>query len=220
VSDIPNADDIRAYFSDRLTTHGATPRGADWNSVEAQEARFAQLVRVCDLTGRFSILDYGCGYAALVDYLERRGAQFDYIGFDLLESMTAEAGRVHQGRPNCAFFSDPAALPQADYTIASGIFNIRLQARYADWTDYVLKTVHHFDRLSRRGFAFNLLTRYADPEYMRRDLYFADPNFYFDYCKRHFSRNVALLHDYELHDFTLLVRKTGKPPIPLAEVID
>jgi hypothetical protein len=29
----------------------------------------------------------------------------------------------------------------------------------------------------------------------------------FDICKRKFSRNVALLHDYGLYEFTILVRK-------------
>jgi len=44
---------------------------------------------------------------------------------------------------------------------------------------------------------------------MREDLYYADPCFIFDYCKRNFSRNVALLHDYELYEFTIIVRKQG-----------
>jgi hypothetical protein len=30
---------------------------------------------------------------------------------------------------------------------------------------------------------------------------------FFDHCKRNFSRQVALLHDYGLWEFTILVRK-------------
>ncbi|HAW53355.1 MAG TPA: SAM-dependent methyltransferase, partial [Flavobacteriales bacterium] len=47
----------------------------------------------------------------------------------------------------------------------------------------------------------------SDPDRKRPDLYYGDPCFFFDYCKRNFSRNVALLHDYNLYDFTILVRK-------------
>jgi len=63
--------------------------------------------------------------------------------------------------------------------------------------------------LCSKGFSFNMLTGYSDADRMaqRPDLYFGDPLFYFDYCKRNFSRNVALLHDYGLYDFTVLVRK-------------
>ena len=42
---------------------------------------------------------------------------------------------------------------------------------------------------------------------MKDYLYYGDPLFYFDYSKRHFSRNVALLHDYDLYEFTLLIKK-------------
>jgi hypothetical protein len=59
--------------------------------------------------------------------------------------------------------------------------------------------------LSRRGFAFNMLTGYADADRMRPDLYYADPHAVFDRCRR-FSRRVALLHDYPLYEFTMLVR--------------
>ena len=41
---------------------------------------------------------------------------------------------------------------------------------------------------------------------MRDDLYYADPGFVFDHCKRRYSRHVALLHDYGLWEFTVLVR--------------
>jgi len=59
---------------------------------------------------------------------------------------------------------------------------------------------------SKRGFSFNMLTKYSDKEYMRDDLYYADPLFILDFCKRNFSKNVSLLHDYGLYEFTILVR--------------
>jgi hypothetical protein len=61
--------------------------------------------------------------------------------------------------------------------------------------------------LAIRGMAFNFLTKYSDAEFMRPDLYYADPCFFFDYCKKNFSKNVALLHDYKIYDFTILIRK-------------
>jgi hypothetical protein len=63
-------------------------------------------------------------------------------------------------------------------------------------------------KLSIRGFSFNVLTKYIDHEFMRPHLYYADPCYLFDYCKRNFGSGVALLHDYDLNDFTIIVRKT------------
>jgi hypothetical protein len=41
---------------------------------------------------------------------------------------------------------------------------------------------------------------------MRDYLYYPDPCRVFDYCKTHIAREVALLHDYGLFAFTIIVR--------------
>ena len=74
------------------------------------------------------------------------------------------------------------------------------------WRDYTLETIAELASLSRRGFAFNMLTSYSDPERMTDRLYYGDPCFYFDWCKRNLSPHVALLHDYGLCEFTIHVR--------------
>jgi hypothetical protein len=61
--------------------------------------------------------------------------------------------------------------------------------------------------LSLRGFAFTAQTVHSDRGWMRSDLSYADPSFWFEYCLRNFSRHVAVLHDYPLYEFTILVRK-------------
>jgi len=198
--------DVQRYFIDTLTTHGPTPRGVDWNSPEAQETRFEMLLKVCSDVP-FSITDYGCGYGSLVDYLHRHRFLCRYVGFDMVEEMIAQARKLYGQLPECVFTTNEADLSPTDYTVASGIFNMKLAAETGDWTKYVLRTLDRIDRLSLRGFSFNLLTSYADPEKMRPDLYYADPCFYFDWCKQRYARNVALLHDYGTYDFTIIVRK-------------
>jgi hypothetical protein len=42
---------------------------------------------------------------------------------------------------------------------------------------------------------------------MKDYLYYADPMKLFDHCKKKYSKKVAILHDYPLYEFTLLVRK-------------
>jgi hypothetical protein len=76
-----------------------------------------------------------------------------------------------------------------------------------DWQEYILAVLGRISTVSKKGFAFNILTTYSDKERIRSDLYYADPCFLFDYCKTSFSRHVALLHDYGLYEFTIIVRK-------------
>lgn len=199
--------DVARYYSDKVITHGTVAQGVDWNSIESQTLRFEQLIKVCDTSSVFSINDYGCGYGALIEHLRARDFTFQYRGFDISEEMIARAQELHRGMEQCEFFAAPARLTLADYTVASGIFNVRQQVSDAEWTEYVLHTINQMADISQRGFAFNVLTKYSDPERMRSDLYYADPLFLFDYCKRNFSQFVALLHDYQLYEFTILVQK-------------
>jgi hypothetical protein len=97
-------------------------------------------------------------------------------------------------------------LTPADYTVASGIFNVKLHYDDGVWLEYVLETLRLLVAASRRGVAFNMLSTYSDLEKRRADLFYGDPRQMFDYCKREFSPRVALLHDYPLYEFTIIVR--------------
>jgi len=203
--------DIAVYYSAKLRQHGATPRGVDWNSEEAQLLRFSQLLRVIPAASRFSINDLGCGYGRLLDYMTASGYRdFRYQGYDLALEMIQTARQQHPDKPESFFMTiaDPGEMAVADYTIASGVFNVRLHYSESEWLSYLHQTLEQMSARSVTGFAFNALTCYSDRDCMRDDLYYADPCHLFDYCKRHFARNVALLHDYGLYEFTLLIRKS------------
>jgi SAM-dependent methyltransferase len=198
---------VERYYSAKLAEHGAVPAGVDWNSEASQELRFEQLLKVCDLGSPFTINDYGCGYGALALYLQERGFRFSYTGFDISGRMIERARELVGESGKFRFVETEDELERGDFTVASGIFNVRLDAEDEVWEEHVLATLDRLDELSERGFAFNMLTSYSDAERMRADLYYAEPRAMFDHCKRRFSRWVALLHDYGLYEFTILVRK-------------
>jgi SAM-dependent methyltransferase len=199
--------DVESYYSEKLEVHGPTAQGVDWNSPNSQRLRFVQLLKLIDHNQPFTINDYGCGYGALADYLRSEGDAFQYLGFDISPKMIAKANELHAGMQGVAFVCKERDLREAHYTVASGIFNVRLKAATEAWEGYMLRTLAAINGLSKRGFAFNVLTKYSDPEFQRPDLYYADPLLLFDYCKTTFSRFVTLLHDYPLYEFTVLVRK-------------
>jgi SAM-dependent methyltransferase len=198
---------VERYFSERLKAHGATHLGVDYNSTESQEARFFQLTKVIDTSVKYSLLDFGCGYGGMYDYLVRLGHSLHYVGYDIAEAMVAKGRELHPDNPDCRFTSDIRQVPVVDYAVVSGTFNMKLDADFESWTRIILEALQEMNARASRGIAFNMLTMYSDANRMRPDLYYGDPCFFFDHCKRNFSRNVALLHDYNLYDFTILVRK-------------
>jgi SAM-dependent methyltransferase len=195
----------RQYYDGKLAEHGPTARGVDWNSEESQRLRFRELMRVLEDDPDASVLDYGCGYGALRSYLRERGHRGPYVGFDISQRMI-DAAHASNPDPTARFVSDRGTLARADYTLASGIFNVKQTASDERWQQYVLETIEDLAALSSGGFAFNALSSYSDPEKRRSDLYYADPLGLFDHCKRRVSRFVSLLHDTPLYEFTLLVR--------------
>jgi SAM-dependent methyltransferase len=199
--------DLAGYHSSMLAEHGDTPGGVGWNGNEAQVRRFEQLVKVIDQPGGFSLNDIGCGYGALLDFLASRYPEFNYAGWDVSGDMIAAAKARYAERPNARFHVSGEPTEAADYGIASGIFSMRFARSDAEWDEYVKAMLDVLNGTSLKGFAFNSLTIYSDADKMRKELYYADPCAVFDHCKRHYSRNVALLHDYDLYDFTILVRK-------------
>lgn len=139
--------------------------------------------------------------------MRQRGLAIDYRGFDISADMVAAARSRHAADPRAAFTTDPVALRPATYAVASGIFNVKLDHDRAAWRDYVTATIDALHQAATHGFAFNMLSTYSDPERRKDTLYYADPCEVFDYCKRRCSPRVALLHDYPLYEFTVLVRK-------------
>lgn len=203
---IANVDRV---YTQRISEMGATPQGVFWNGEESQRIRFDQLLKICDGETGFSLLDYGCGYGALLGYMQSMSKCPVYTGFDICEAMVQHACLTH---PEATFTSNLSTLTQYDYVVESGIFNLRLDTEETVWQTYVLDILDKMARLSRKGFAANFLTTYKDPEYIRPDHFYADPGFLFDYCKKRYSTRVALLHDYELYEFTILVRKSEDEP--------
>lgn len=201
--------ELASFHTDKVGAHGTTALGAGWNGEASQRIRFEQLAKIFDTDAGFSVYDLGCGYGALLDFLGERYRDFSYTGYDVSEAMIDAARSRHAGRPDASFQLASEPLQAADFGIASGIFSLHVGRDQAEWSAYVDAMLDVLDRTSRRGFAFNSLTTYSDPEKMRDDLYYADPCRLFDRCKRRYSRNVALLHDYDLYDFTILVRKNG-----------
>jgi SAM-dependent methyltransferase len=201
---------VARYYAEKLTAHGSTPRGVDWNSDASQRLRFEQLLRIVDGERDFTVLDYGCGYGALASHLIAGRMAFRYVGYDVCPPMIA-AARAEVDDPRCTFTTREDEVPHVDYAVASGIFNVKLDATEPRWRAHVLETLDRVVEHSRRGFAFNMLTRYADPSLMRDRLYYADPGRYFKLCKESWSRNVSLLHDYGLYEFTVLVRLDSEP---------
>jgi SAM-dependent methyltransferase len=193
---------VRAYYEGRLETFGATAKGVDWNSTESQELRFSKLLPEGWATSVRSLLDYGCGYGALLSFLRSRDWSGTYEGYDVSADMIAAARELHG--PDGRFAIDP---PTGSYqcTLASGVFNVRLDFSDDQWEAYIDQVLDEMWSCTASIMAFNMLTSYSDPGRQRKDLYYADPSRFLDRCIRRYSSHARLHHGYGLYEFTIQV---------------
>lgn len=196
---------VAVAYDRRLAQWGPRARGVFWRNEEGQTLRFEVLCRLlAGDPGPLTINDLGCGYGAFFDYLATRSeiplARF--TGYDISEEMVAKA-RARISDPRAHFVSGLIPTEAADYSFASGTFNLNLDANAAEWKAYVQASLAYLWRFSRKGLAFNMLDgRDANSE----GLFYAEPEGFVEFC-RSLSPRVELATDYPLNEWTIFVRR-------------
>jgi SAM-dependent methyltransferase len=199
---------IEMYYTAKISKYGATPLGVDWTCIATQELRFVQLLKLCDFSTPFTLNDLGCGYGALLAYLSKRHstADINYFGVDVSPAMIVHACRFYSQRPNTSFVRGSACLRIADYSVASGIFNVKLAQEFDDWEFFIEQTLVGLKTQSRCGFSVNFMLPVRRPQVMNKMLYRTTPERWAEFCQDRLDCSVETIANYGLREFTLLVR--------------
>lgn len=188
---------------------GVSAKSVGWPTEASQLLRFQKLSEVMsDLAEaeKVTVNDLGCGYGAMFDYLDAypRISLDKFYGYDISPEML-HAARTQVSDSRAVWLDKSKLETKADFSFASGIFNVRFETDTEKWEVYVKEMLDNLNEFSAHGFAFNILSTYVD--WQEPHLYYADPMSYFHYCKQRYSKKIALLHDYPLYEWTLLVKK-------------
>lgn len=200
---------VRAYYSNAIERYGPTALGVDWQNVASQQLRFLQLLKLCSFDTAFSLNDFGCGYGALLAYLGEwhRGSRIDYHGIDLSPAMVATARKLWaKKRPRAAFVVGSRCGQVADYSLASGVFNVRLGEPVKAWEAYVEAILADLRSNSRIGFAVNFMLPLDDAP-TEEELYRTPMRRWVTFGRKELRCTVKPITGYGLREFTLLVRR-------------
>jgi SAM-dependent methyltransferase len=205
---------VAAYYDATLATHGPTARGVDWRDEASHRLRHAQFLRLLDGNPCASVIDLGCGYGDFLTILRAAGHRGHYLGCDVAPGMIEAARAMHHEDGNCTWQLGAKPNAVADYAVANGVLNVRRGADATAWLAYVESVMQTLGAHSSRGFGFNMLSTSSDPEKRRADLHYADPVATLALCLQRYGRHVALLQDYGLWEFTVLVRHPSHTASP------
>ena len=200
---------IAGSYDFTLRQSGPVPEAVLWRGRRHQAARFRALLSVMgsDRWRRgISLNDVGCGYGALWLWLGWRWRVLggSYTGYDISSEMLDAACR-RISHPRARFVRSAVPSFMADYTVASGVFGLRLDMDSQDWEAWVEVLCLAMARVSRRGLSFNILDGRRSASC--QTLWYSDPDTEKSRAVRLFpGANVRIVQGYTSGDFTVLVR--------------
>ncbi len=202
-------DKIAELYAEGLNKYGPVANSVGWRDESSQKLRFQKLIQVINeepKTSELTINDLGCGYGAMYQYLkDDYGLKIaTFYGYDISEEMLNTAKTIIKDEEAVFVNSDHITF-EADYSFTSGIFNVKFDIDEELWEGYMEEVLGNMWEKSTRGIAFNALTTYVD--YKEDILYYSDPFYFFDFSKKNFSKKVSLLHDYDLWEWTIIVKR-------------
>jgi SAM-dependent methyltransferase len=199
---------MRHRYEGSLAEHGArSSLAVGWNDAALQAMRFEVLAQVMEGEAPVTVADFGCGTGALFAHLagRERPPLGGYVGYDIVAGFV-EAARVEHSDPRARFVLASDVTEDADYVLASGALTLRPGIRDEDWEAHIRERLAGFWRRARRGLAFNLLARRAEPP--AEGYYAGDPVSWATWCSQALDgARVALRHGPPLPEFTVLIRR-------------
>jgi SAM-dependent methyltransferase len=193
------------WYEDKVRQFGFDHRGLGFRNRSSQEKRFEALLALGDFHGR-RLLDVGCGFGDLLEFLMQRGIRPVYTGLDVCEPMIQRCQERFQGDVAhfvCADVLDYRPEETYDYVVASGIFGLDAEGA----RERIRPTLERVFAWSRIGTALNFLSaNYPHP---------VDGRIYVEPGKAleaalSLTPAVRLDHTYLPNDFTLHLYRT--PP--------
>ncbi|MCK6265794.1 class I SAM-dependent methyltransferase [Vibrio sp. ZSDE26] len=194
---------IYLYHYNRINTwSGNFSKIQGWSSDESQFARFEMIKQAANFNGKH-LLDLGCGYGELYDYLSLDFQLAKYTGVDQQHQFLKSARRrLRNERDICQFIrSDISKFTLNDVDIVAASGSLNYQSRDPN---YITNMITRMYKIANETVVFNLLDSSTFPAqsllmgYNKQGIY--------RYCKTLCS-SVEVIEGYANEDFTVVMRK-------------
>jgi ubiquinone/menaquinone biosynthesis C-methylase UbiE len=185
-----------------LRRFGYSPETLGWGKRGRQEIRFGVLVQpILEIPGS-SVLDAGCGFADLYDYLVAQGWKGRYCGIDIVPGLLQVARERHPELDlrEVDITASDVKLGSHDFVVASGMFNARLKR--GDNLKHIEHALLNMRRIAKAAVCVDFMSTYVD--YQHPEGWHTDPAWALALGKK-LSRRVMLRHDYMPYEFALII---------------
>lgn len=208
-------DKIVKHYENCLKEHGDSHLGVDWPNIEDAYKRYnimLDIIRVnYDLKKEISLLDFGCGTAALLDYIKTNNINnISYTGLDISKEFVKVAKEKFSDVTFlCGDILDSDfKISRFDYVIMNGVFTEKRNLSFDEMWMYFKKMLLNVFNACDRGIAFNVMSKNVDWE--RNDLFHVPLDLLTHFLTKNISRNFLIRNDYGLYEYTVYLYKESK----------
>lgn len=192
---------IYDLYKNLYLKHGFTAASVKARNKKQQSLRFKYLLDHLDIKKNDSLLDVGCGLGDLSEYLKKNKIRCSYLGVDFLEHFIESASKKYGNSSKINFLQldiHQQQLPKTyDWVVLSGLFNDKDH----NSDGLMLNLITKMFKASKKGIAFNSLTKYVD--YEDKKLFYSNPDKVFKFCVKKLSKYVLINTNYQLKKNTI-----------------
>jgi len=200
----------QASYENQFMLHGATPEGVHWVGSKRQELRFKLLLEAIfeqNYTENISIADVGCGYGALVNYINDNidSNKLQYLGYDISDRLINQCKEnIHYHWANFKVGKNPHI--EIDHCIMSGTYNLAMTNNIQDWEDYIFNCLNACWRKTRKSMIFNL--QIAPISFISKgNIYYGNKKRTLTKCRSYFGATTIVQHPSLTKDAMFVVYK-------------
>ena len=197
------------HYEQCLEKYGDTHKGVDWPNAEDQIKRFKVMLDVIkDKNKNCSVLDFGCGTAALLDYLHTsQNSKVTYSGLEISSKFARVAKSKYPQNEilTVDILTNPESVPEYDYIVMNGVFTEKRDLSYEEMFSYFSKVITTVFSKAKFGIAFNVMSKNVDWE--RDDLFHVSKDELEKFMSKQLTRNIVFRADYKLFEYTVYLYK-------------
>ena len=193
----------QTFYTQKYMEYGDNVKSLGWGSINSQNIRFNQLLYL-DISDNDTILDVGCGFGDLKNYLDQKQFVVNYFGIDICNEFIEKCKQKYpdmSSKFTCIDLFDIEGT--YDWVFCSGIFALER----IDWCDHVNRCLTKLYTFVNKGLVVNFLYKFDPYINNRYALMHYTSLSEIEQILKNIDFKFILKYNYHTYDITLILEK-------------
>jgi len=201
-------------YKQKFKEFGVSPQSLQWKSKGAAHQRFRQFWAEIDFNNK-SVLDVGCGYGEMGNFLIKKYENVIYKGVDIMPEFIENGKKIYPdldleiGNYFSRSKAEVCETITYDVVLCSGALNSNFGTKKEN-LEFRKKAIKTMFEHTNNCLAFNVSGGHPKPTNKKgSNIWYSDSLEILEYCMS-LTRRVILRHHYHPTDFTMFLYKVKK----------